>query len=108
MPFYTAGAFRYRVRGGAGTHGALAAYSVRIAQLPVARGRLAAQLNESLPAQAGQYHRLLQVSGQGRYIGTYLVTDGPDGPPLWLEGDDRWIIDGAMRVHGTGTEDYFN
>jgi len=41
-------------------------------------------------------------------VGTFLSTEGPEGLPYWLEGDDRWIIDGELRIHGTGSEDYFN
>ena len=28
--------------------------------------------------------------------------------PIWLEGDEVFVCDGEMRIHGTGTEDYFN
>jgi hypothetical protein len=71
-------------------------------------GRLAVQVNESLPTVRMIHHPFLQTTGSGHYIGTYLVTEGPKGLPFWLEGDDKWTIDGELRIHGTGSEDYFN
>ena len=69
---------------------------------------LRAQYNESTPTVPGVYHPFLQTSGGGHVAGAYLVTEGPHGLPFWLEGDDRWTIDGELRIHGTGSEDYFN
>ena len=71
-------------------------------------GMLRAQYNESTPTVPGVYHPFLQTSGGGHVAGAYLVTEGPHGLPFWLEGDDRWTIDGELRIHGTGSEDYFN
>jgi hypothetical protein len=74
-------------------------------------GRLAVQVNEGLPTVPGILHPLLQTTGRGHVVGTYLVTEGPKGPkglPYWLEGDDRWVLDGELCIHGTGSEDYFN
>ena len=55
----------------------------------------------------------LNVEGvQGHYVGTGLsVHCQPDGAGKWWEGDDMFVIDGEPwppRLHGTGTEDYFN
>ena len=61
-----------------------------------------------MPAVPEVYHPLFQGSGGGHVVGAYLVTEGPKGLPYWLEGDDRWTIDGELRIHGTGSEDYFN
>ncbi|MBI2426182.1 MAG: DUF2961 domain-containing protein [Candidatus Hydrogenedentes bacterium] len=71
-------------------------------------GRLHAQYNESLPTVEGVLHPFLKKDGRGHYLGTYLVTEGPQGLPFWLEGDDQWQVDGELRIHGTGSEDYFN
>ncbi len=56
------------------------------------------------------HHLFLRRSGRGHYAGTYLVTRGKTERklPLWLEGDDRFTVDGQMAIHGTGSEDYFN
>ena len=36
------------------------------------------------------------------------MTEGKAKLPYWLEGDDRFKVDGRLAIHGTGTEDYFN
>lgn len=67
--------------------------------------------NESLPTQTAKFHPYLIREGRGRFVGTYLVTDGEgaDGRlPIWLEGDEQFTCDGELRIHGTGTEDGFN
>ncbi|MFH1131132.1 MAG: DUF2961 domain-containing protein [Pseudomonadota bacterium] len=63
---------------------------------------------EALPTQSGVTFRWLSRNGQGHYAGTYLVTEGKSYLPGWLEGDDRFTVDGELVIHGTGTEDYFN
>lgn len=73
-----------------------------------ATGALAVQLNCSEPTAPGVYHSFLQETGRGHVAAAFLVTEGPKGLPYWLEGDDRWTIDGELRIHGTGSEDYFN
>lgn len=49
---------------------------------------------------------------QGHYVGTGLSIEcQPGGAGKWWEGDDMFVIDGEAwppRLHGTGTEDYFN
>jgi hypothetical protein len=66
--------------------------------------------HESLPTEKGKYHPWLRREGRGRYVGTYLVTEGDnkDRLPGWLEGDDQFTVDGELMIHGTGTEDFFN
>ena len=66
--------------------------------------------HEALPAQPDEYFPMLRREGTGHFAGFYLATEGPNERrlPLWLEGDERFIVDGELRVHGTGTEDYFN
>jgi len=55
------------------------------------------------------YHVFLDVGGRGHYVGTILQAQGleKDGTPFW-EGDDTLATDGVFRMHGTGSEDYFN
>lgn len=55
----------------------------------------------------------LDVDGcEGHYVGTGLsIHCTPGGTGKWWEGDDMFVIDGEPwppRLHGTGTEDYFN
>jgi len=108
VPFVYAGECNIRLHGILPLDGKMTLYRSPL-DAPIAEfGILSAQYNESIPTVAGVHHPLLQASGQGHVVGTYLVTEGPKGLPFWLEGDDRWLIDGEVRIHGTGSEDYFN
>jgi hypothetical protein len=53
---------------------------------------------------------ILDAKGRGHYVGCSLNIDNAQGG--WYgEGDDMFFIDGDKwppRLHGTGTEDYFN
>ncbi|HBO45230.1 MAG TPA: hypothetical protein DD670_15140 [Planctomycetaceae bacterium] len=73
-------------------------------------GYLHAVYNEALPTQPDVYHPWATREGRGHYIGTYMATDGQtkEKLPFWLEGDEVFTCDGELRIHGTGTEDYFN
>ena len=54
-------------------------------------------------------HTIANVKGRGHYIGTILQAQGlEEGSTYYFEGDDRAYIDGKMKFHGTGSEDYFN
>jgi len=58
---------------------------------------------------AGKPHTLLSLNGKGHYIGTLLQAQGlQPGMTYFFEGDDSTVIDGHLRLHGTGSEDYFN
>ena len=57
----------------------------------------------------GSYHTFLHTKGKGHYVGTILSAQGlRPGMTLFFEGDDSTFIDNKMRIHGTGSEDYFN
>jgi len=57
----------------------------------------------------GEKHILLNAHGKGHLAGTFLWTTGRDGSlPQFFEGDDSTATDGVFRIHGTGSEDYFN
>jgi hypothetical protein len=82
-----------------------------LASKPDDLGYFHAVYNESLPTETGKFHPYLIRQGRGRFIGTYLVTDGEAAEgklPIWLEGDEQFTCDGELRIHGTGTEDGFN
>lgn len=54
-------------------------------------------------------HTLLDIEGRGHYVGTMLLAQGlKPGMTLFFEGDDSTALDGKPRMHGTGSEDYFN
>ncbi|OYD44760.1 hypothetical protein CHU00_15410 [Sphingobacterium cellulitidis] len=57
----------------------------------------------------GQYYEFLKTSGKGHYIGTIHMAQGlRAGMTLFFEGDDVTHVDGKQRLHGTGSEDYYN
>ena len=49
------------------------------------------------------------MKGKGHFVGVNYYVHSP-GPMWYGEGDDMVFIDGEAqpRLHGTGTEDYFN
>lgn len=54
-------------------------------------------------------HVFLNTKGKGHYVGTILQAQGLNpGMTLFFEGDDSTAVDGEFRMHGTGSEDYFN
>jgi hypothetical protein len=60
-------------------------------------------------SEKGKPHQLLEVKGKGHYVGSILQAQGLQaGMTYFFEGDDSTVIDGALRLHGTGSEDYFN
>jgi len=59
---------------------------------------------------SGKPFRIMRTTGNGKYVGCYLMALGMDGGWNILEGDERFFRDGstAFSHHGTGLEDYFN
>ncbi len=60
-----------------------------------------------------QNYRILEAQGRGHYVGCNLNVDVFERQvnDWYGEGDDMIFIDGELwppRLHGTGTEDYFN
>ena len=59
--------------------------------------------------EKGEYYEFLKTSGKGHYIGTIHMAQGlRAGMTLFFEGDDVTQVDGKQRLHGTGSEDYYN
>jgi hypothetical protein len=57
----------------------------------------------------GEFYTFLKLEGKGHYFGTVHSAQGlRPGMTLFFEGDDSTYIDGSMRLHGTGSEDYYN
>lgn len=72
-------------------------------------GRFYAKWTHDEPAN-GLSYVFLEGKGKGHYIGTLLQAQGRDYNNFteFFEGDDQTYIDGELRLHGTGSEDYFN
>jgi hypothetical protein len=72
-------------------------------------GKFYAQSNRRYNIPQAVPHLISSVKGRGHYIGTILQTQGLEpGSTYYFEGDDRAFIDGKLKMHGTGSEDYFN
>ncbi len=57
----------------------------------------------------GEFYTFLQTKGKGHYVGTIHSAQGlRPAMTLFFEGDDSTYVDGKMRMHGTGSEDYYN
>lgn len=72
-------------------------------------GKFYAYWNNESKVPLHQPHQFLDVSGKGHYVGTVLQAKGLEpGMTTFFEGDDSTVVDGQLRMHGTGSEDYFN
>lgn len=59
--------------------------------------------------ETGEFYPFLKTEGKGHYVGTIHSAQGlRPGMTLFFEGDDSTYVDGKMRMHGTGSEDYYN
>jgi hypothetical protein len=76
---------------------------------PAVEGKLYVQSRRQYNIPSGVSHVICNVKGKGHFVGTVLMAQGlEDGSTWYFEGDDRATIDGKLRLHGTGSEDYFN
>jgi hypothetical protein len=76
---------------------------------PALEGKLYVQSRRQYNIPSGVSHVIADVKGKGHFIGTILTTQGlEEGSTWYFEGDDRATIDGELKLHGTGSEDYFN
>lgn len=75
----------------------------------VNEGKFYAFWNKAMTAEKGKPHAFLDAKGKGHYIGSILQAQGMKaGMTYFFEGDDSTNVDGEFRMHGTGSEDYFN
>jgi hypothetical protein len=78
-------------------------------RIPEKEGKFYARWNKNQMSLPGKPHVFLDFSGKGHYVGTILQARGLQaGMTYFFEGDDSTAIDGNFRIHGTGSEDYFN
>jgi len=76
---------------------------------PLTEGKFYTCWNSDLNVAKGKPHVFLNVTGKGHYVGSILQAQGLNaGMTTFFEGDDSTSVDGVMRIHGTGSEDYFN
>jgi hypothetical protein len=78
-------------------------------RMPEKEGKFYTYWSKNIRATRGEPHVFLTTKGKGHYVGTVLQAQGlKAGMTLFFEGDDSTAIDGMFRMHGTGSEDYFN
>jgi hypothetical protein len=78
------------------------AYSQPVKDIRYFHGRFM----EKDPVERGKPVKLLEVEGEGHYVG--IVMGHRSRTPGWFgEGDDIITVDGRLSFVGTGTEDYF-
>lgn len=72
-------------------------------------GKLYTFWHREINPEQGEHYYFLSVKGKGHYIGTIQNAQGLyPGNMVFFEGDDSTYVDGKMRIHGTGSEDYYN
>ena len=83
-------------------------YHNRTARNKRTEGRFYAVWNRQ-KTPAGEHHRFISHKGKGHYVGTIHSAQGlQPGMTQFFEGDDSTYTDGKARLHGTGSEDYYN
>lgn len=78
------------------------------ARNPADEGKLYSVWRREKP-EIGEFYTFLKTSGKGHYVGTVHHAQAlRPGMTLFWEGDDTTHVDGKARLHGTGSEDYYN
>lgn len=78
-------------------------------KLSANEGKLYAEWKREINPEIGKPYQILSKTGRGHYVGTLLQAQGINsGMTIFFEGDDQCTVDGELRLHGTGSEDYFN
>jgi hypothetical protein len=84
-------------------------YYSGVKRVPQTEGKFYARWFNDIKPAVGKPHIFLDVKGKGHYMGTILQAQGlSPGMTVFFEGDDSTSTDGITRIHGTGSEDYFN
>ena len=72
-------------------------------------GKFYAYWRRENPVATGKPFTMLDIKGRGHFVGTALQAQGlKTGMTIFFEGDDSTVVDGELRMHGTGSEDFFN
>lgn len=79
------------------------------ARVSAKEGKFYTSWRREINPPLGKHYEFLAKNGKGHYVGTMHLAQGlRPGITLFFEGDDSTYVDGSMRIHGTGTEDYYN
>lgn len=84
-------------------------YYTKSKRIPAQEGRMYTCWNSNILEAGSASHIFLKTQGKGHYVGSVLQSRGLNsGMTYFFEGDDSTAVDGVPRIHGTGSEDYFN
>jgi hypothetical protein len=109
MPFDQSASIRLLAGKAAGpVSGTVRIYYSQKKRNPSTEGKFFAVWRRDNPAK-GTPHLFFTVKGKGHHVATILQAQGlEEANTGFFEGDEVAIADGEMRMHGTGSEDYFN
>lgn len=75
----------------------------------VTEGKFYTTWNREIDPPKGHHYPFADLKGKGHYVGNVHLAQGlVPGMTLFFEGDDSIRVDGKMRIHGTGSEDFYN
>lgn len=78
-------------------------------QNPEKEGRLYTIWRREIKPKDNEPYLFAKVEDRGHYVGITHIAQGlRPGMTLFFEGDDSTMVDNKMRIHGTGSEDYYN
>lgn len=84
-------------------------YYTDVPQNPRVEGRLYTIWRREVRPEDRKPYLFANITGKGHYVGTIHQAQGlQPGMTLFFEGDDSTVVDNKMRMHGTGSEDYYN
>ena len=84
-------------------------YYISLPRNAEAEGRLYAVWRREIRPKDHEPYMFADIRDKGHYVGTIHQAQGlQPGMTIFFEGDDSTFVDGKMRMHGTGSEDYYN
>lgn len=84
-------------------------YYTKEALQPEKEGRLYTAWRREINPKEGEPYLFIDHQDRGHYVGIiHLAQALQPGMTLFFEGDEVTTVDGKMRAHGTGSEDYYN
>ncbi len=84
-------------------------YYASVPQNSGVEGHLYAVWRREIRPKDHEPYVFADIKGRGHYVGTIHQAQGLNpGMTVFFEGDDSTYVDGKMRMHGTGSEDYYN
>ena len=84
-------------------------YYASTPQATAKEGRLYTIWRREIMPENRKPYLFADIKDRGHYIGTIHLAQGlQPGMTIFFEGDDSTHVDGKLRIHGTGSEDYYN